>query len=189
MAFRMTCPKCASFNLDLEEDQRAYLGGGRHQVQLHCYTCGHVIYGEKRIQAECDAQYAEWEAQHKARGGVVPTPAPAPAPAPAAEAAPAPAPATEPETPAAPAEDTAAPAPITLGREFPGMPCKEGEEDPETGLVWVYPKDPPPVDKKGKPRDPCYWPPCDKYARPNSKYCSRNCSNKNARARYAKRKK
>lgn len=197
MAFRMTCPKCASFNLDLEEDQRAYLGGGRHQVQLHCYTCGHVIYGEKRIQSECDAQYADWEVKQKARGGVIPEPTPAPATSPSptqsaspAAATPAPAPATA-QAPATTSEAPASPAagPTTGGRDFPGMPCKEGGEDPETGLIWVFPPEPPPLDKKGRPRDPCYWPPCDKYARPNSKYCSRNCSNKNARARYAKRKK
>lgn len=191
MSFRMTCPKCASLNLDLEEDQRAYLGGGRHQVQLHCYTCGHVIYGEKRIQAECDRQYAEWEANQKARGGAVPAarPSPAPAPSPAPSAGPdsAASPAPSPD-PAAPAAASPATGPAG-GRAFPGMPCKEGEPDPVTGLIWAFPTEPAPLDKKGRPSDPCYWPPCDKYARPNSKYCSRNCSNKNARARYAKRKK
>jgi hypothetical protein len=35
----------------------------------------------------------------------------------------------------------------------------------------------------------CAWKNCEKVARPNSKYCSRNCSNKNARARHASRKK
>lgn len=32
----------------------------------------------------------------------------------------------------------------------------------------------------------CAWPPCGKEARPGSKYCSRNCSNKFARSRYQK---
>ena len=35
----------------------------------------------------------------------------------------------------------------------------------------------------------CTWPGCDKVARPNSKYCSRACSNKNARARHKARQK
>ena len=30
----------------------------------------------------------------------------------------------------------------------------------------------------------CAWKSCDKEARPRSKYCSRECSNKNARSRY-----
>ena len=34
----------------------------------------------------------------------------------------------------------------------------------------------------------CTWAPCEKIARPGSKYCSRACSNKNARARYKQRK-
>lgn len=34
----------------------------------------------------------------------------------------------------------------------------------------------------------CYWPPCKKAKRPGSKYCSRNCSNKNARWRHKNRK-
>lgn len=34
----------------------------------------------------------------------------------------------------------------------------------------------------------CYWPPCKKAKRPGSKYCSRNCSNKNARWRHKHRK-
>ncbi len=33
----------------------------------------------------------------------------------------------------------------------------------------------------------CAWAGCDQTARPRSKYCSRNCSNKNARARHNKR--
>ncbi|MCB9741590.1 MAG: hypothetical protein H6740_03180 [Alphaproteobacteria bacterium] len=34
----------------------------------------------------------------------------------------------------------------------------------------------------------CAWKDCDKVARPGSKYCSRNCSNKNARYRHRLRK-
>lgn len=33
----------------------------------------------------------------------------------------------------------------------------------------------------------CQWHACEESARPDSKYCSRKCSNKNARARYLKR--
>ena len=33
--------------------------------------------------------------------------------------------------------------------------------------------------------DQCTWKSCQKPARPRSKYCSRECSNKNARARYS----
>jgi hypothetical protein len=33
----------------------------------------------------------------------------------------------------------------------------------------------------------CAWPDCNEHARHRSKYCSRNCSNKNARARHKTR--
>ena len=40
-------------------------------------------------------------------------------------------------------------------------------------------------------KDPalCIWPPCEKPRRKKSKYCSRECSNKNARWRHKQRKK
>lgn len=49
---------------------------------------------------------------------------------------------------------------------------------------------PPPPEPE--PQEPdvemCAWKDCDKVARPGSKYCSRNCSNKNARYRHRLRK-
>ena len=40
-----------------------------------------------------------------------------------------------------------------------------------------------------QPAPECAWHNCSNPARPRSKYCSRNCSNKNARARHNKRQK
>lgn len=156
--FKPQCAKCGSFNIDLEEDPRAFSGGGRHQVQLHCYTCGMVIYGEDKIQAEIDRQYAEFEELRRSRpGGAAPEPEPAPptaAPTPASPAAQASeANAAEAAAPSANAADN-----IVVTDQTAGL-------------------------------RPCAWRECAKMARPNSKYCSRNCSNKNARARHAKRRK
>lgn len=39
------------------------------------------------------------------------------------------------------------------------------------------------------PKVTCAWKDCDQAPRPKSKYCSRDCSNKNARWRYRMRKK
>ena len=75
----------------------------------------------------------------------------------------------------------------TIAESLADFPFKPGDVDPVTGLTFVFPSEPPPLDPRGRPLKPCVWPPCDKYARPRSKYCSRNCSNKNARARYSKR--
>lgn len=47
---------------------------------------------------------------------------------------------------------------------------------------------PPPPEPEPIPRD-CVWDGCSSPARPNSKYCSRDCSNKNARWQHKQRKK
>ena len=52
---------------------------------------------------------------------------------------------------------------------------KEAERKRREALVMVRT---PPV---------CAWDPCSEPSRPNSMYCSRNCSNKNARARHKAR--
>ena len=44
-----------------------------------------------------------------------------------------------------------------------------------------------PIEKKVD--DLCAWKPCKEKKRPNSKYCSHNCKNKNARHRYNMKKK
>lgn len=230
MSFRMRCPKCHSSNLDLEEDQRAFLGGGRHQVLLHCYTCGMILYGEARIQEEFERQRVEWEKQAKerqeraararaaraARAAVRPRPKPRPKPAAAAPVpAPTPAPAKQAPEPE-PVVATAEPTPAPPAASKPPEAAVEKVTDPS---LTVAPKPPrvhaeaapaaeaaPKVEAKPKTKpkakakpaaEPapaadgsieCAWKSCVKPARPNSKYCSRNCSNKNARARHAARK-
>ena len=136
MAFKMQCPKCNSTSLFLEEDQKAFVGGGRHQVQLHCYMCGKVIYGQAAIEAEYNKQMASWAKSNQ----------------------------NEPATPAAsPQADS----------------NKQKTQKPVENSDSAAASDP------NLPK--CAWKECDKAARPRSKYCSRNCSNKNARARYSKR--
>lgn len=44
------------------------------------------------------------------------------------------------------------------------------------------------TEAEGEDSDVCAWAECSNLRRPNSKYCSRECSNKNARARHRKRK-
>lgn len=59
--FRMRCRKCKSFNIDLEHDRSVGFGGYKGDVQIHCGTCGDVIFGEKACQEEANRQYAEWQ--------------------------------------------------------------------------------------------------------------------------------
>ena len=81
MAFKMQCPKCNSTSLFLEEDQKAFVGGGRHQVQLHCYMCGgKVIYGQTAIEAEYNKQMAIW-AKANQNEPAIPAASPKPNPA------------------------------------------------------------------------------------------------------------
>lgn len=136
MAFKMQCPKCNSTSLFLEEDQKAFVGGGRHQVQLHCYMCGKVIYGQTAIEAEYNKQMAIWAKANQ----------------------------NEPAIPAASPQ-----------AESSKQKAKKSSDNTESAVA----SDP------SLPK--CAWKECDKPARPRSKYCSRNCSNKNARARYSKR--
>lgn len=305
MSWRMTCPKCGSANVDLEEDQRAFLGGGRHQVQLHCYTCGKIIYGEKPIQDEANRQRELWEKAQAAKdpaleerrrpvdesrrpgldvarkldarravqdGAAARRPAATAAPVPTGRAAPArtanaaaaapaalasavPGPAQTPP-PVAPVALTAPPtavavapvvqAPVVVAPSAPVAsaplaPSREAEPTAATPLTATPPEaedaaplppgdDERSVDEARAEVDPeagglsedlslqpfasqggsldndgeepmdeetarrvslglCAWMDCEKQARPNSKYCSRNCSNKNARARHSKRRK
>ena len=136
MAFKMQCPKCGSTSLYLEEDQKAFVGGGRHQVQLHCYMCGKVIYGQDSIEAEYKKQHSVWLSAHGDAVGVA-----------AASQS------TEPETP---------------------LDSKDRDQAEE-------------AESTDSSMPQCAWRDCNKTARPRSKYCSRNCSNKNARSRYSRR--
>ena len=179
MSFHMRCTKCGSTNLDLQKDQRAFVSDGRNQVLLHCYTCGHVIYGESKIQAECNRQYAEWEARNRHAATSNPGFAQSRSGANAATNGRA--------TVTSASSNEGSVDSSTVAEALADFPFKPGDVDPVTGLTFVFPNEPPPLDPRGRPLKPCVWPPCEKYARPRSKYCSRNCSNKNARARYSKR--
>ena len=65
--------------------------------------------------------------------------------------------------------DKLRPAPVEVAPEpAPAPPPKPPEPEPEVEM--------------------CAWKDCGNAARPNSKYCSRNCSNKNARYRHRMRK-
>jgi hypothetical protein len=213
MSFRMRCPKCHSSNLDLEEDQRAFLGGGRHQVLLHCYTCGMILYGEERIQEEFERQRAEWEKQvnerqeraararaaRAARAAVRPRPKPRPKAAATATATAAagrsgtPAtisPGQSPNSRTAAAPAVVAPKPGVVSTESVNRAAQAPVSAPAAAApAPATAKDNGPVLNPDTGCLVCAWKTCEKIARPNSKYCSRNCSNKNARARHAVRKK
>lgn len=67
MSFRMHCPKCLSFNCEIETDKTHYFGGSRDHTQLHCRNCGKIVYGKPAIEAAARIQYVAWEAKEGER--------------------------------------------------------------------------------------------------------------------------
>jgi hypothetical protein len=123
--------------------------------------------------------------------GTKPKPKPEPKPAELAkpvESAPArpAAKAVEPEKP----EPKPAPRPVPLSPDQvevdPDHPHAEFMALLLTGTFEEHFPDCTPPDRKSA--DLCVWPPCEKARRKKSKYCSRECSNKNARWRHKMRK-
>lgn len=68
---------------------------------------------------------------------------------------------------------------LGCGSERPLDAAPEKPAEPDPVLVFVKPVAAGPC---------CTWDSCTETARPNSKYCSRKCSNKNARRRHRARK-
>jgi len=152
------------------------------------YTC--VMCGKTRSPEEYRTELAKLRraAEKAARaGGADPATAPpaAPqAPAPAAKAPPAPKKAAAPaKKAAAPAKKAAAPA------KKAAAPAKKAAA-PAKKAAAPAKKAAAPAKKAAAPTaegEPCAWKDCENITRPKSKYCSRTCSNRNARYRHAKR--
>lgn len=160
--FRMVCPNCSSTRVDLESAEGDRRASRFQDVVLACYTCGHRVYGEKRVQAECDRQYSAWE---KARQEAA-RPAPVPAP------------------PVKPAEVLDEPEADFDPWDGPELEPKPPKKPTPRAATYSAPPEPP-FDPK-KPA--CAGKGCKKNAKKGSKYCSRNCCVSMARARYTAKK-
>jgi len=184
--WRMRCPKCEGKNLHTEFDRSHY--APQDSLILVCYTCGHRIYGREAIEKEYNEQYeaareererlaAEADAARTRRQDEMRERL-ARAQREKAEkrartrikVTPAPGHVRPTPTPAP------APAAAPAAASAPAKPAGPTEPIPEDEL--------------------CSWHLCDKgpgesrnRTRPGSKYCSRDCSNKNARWRHKRRRK
>jgi hypothetical protein len=170
MSFKMQCPKCKGLDYSIERDNRTFGAVAQaFELVFHC-RCGKQMFGEQ-ILKEYEAQKKEWEAdtdrvdepdvperssQRAAREQLEQV-FEASRQTEAAKAAPEPEPVAEPE--AAPAK---AAAPKKAKPKKAAKPAAEAAAG----------------------TDPCAWPGCENPRRKNSKYCSRACSNKNARHRH-----
>lgn len=62
-AFIPQCPKCAGTSLHFQKTRHPYMWG-KDDLQVHCYTCGTVKYGEVAIRQVFEPQFARWQRQH-----------------------------------------------------------------------------------------------------------------------------
>ena len=171
--FVMLCPKCSSTGLERYSDRQS-VWGSLDDFVLKCRTCGKTLYGEEVCQAEHDRQKAAWK---KAR--------------------------PEREQAAAAAHEQARQAQLRerhiaaalrkSSEEKRRREAQEQEEQRAERLAWVRknasqvtqsPNKSPDHPKVATPPEGCAWQECSSPARDTSIYCSRSCSNKNARYRH-----
>jgi hypothetical protein len=172
MSFKMRCPKCKGLDYSIERDNRTFGAVAQaFELVFHC-RCGKQMFGEQ-ILKEYEVQKKEWEegsdgddtsAERPAHTLLRET-AEGREQAAAAEAKPMLTPKADPPA----AKGTPTPAPAKVAKP------KATAKDPKKAA-----KAPEPV----VGAEMCSWPGCGKPARKNSKYCSRACSNKNARHRH-----
>jgi len=165
--FTMRCPKCLSTGLE-RLPERVTNWGGLDIFALKCRNCGKVLYGDKVCQEEYDSQYDVWRKDAPTRRK-------------AAEEA---------------GRKRAAEAEITrraaqAERDRRARKRREQEEERQRkerdNRAWVELNRRKQVERVVEPVPEvriCAWKDCDEPARSTSLYCSRNCSNKNARWRH-----
>lgn len=170
MSFKMRCPKCKGLDYSIERDNRTFGAVAQaFELVFHC-RCGKQMFGEQ-ILKEYEAQKKAWEADTERDDSAEPAPErrsqreqreqleqvyEAKQQAEQAKAAP-------PKPAAATKKAAAKPAP--KAKSSSKKAAAKGAESAAS-------------------LETCAWPSCDNQRRKNSKYCSRACSNKNARYRH-----
>lgn len=169
--FTMRCPKCSSTGLERFSD-RATTWGGTDSFALKCRVCGKTMYGEETCQAEWDRQYKAWKKDAPARKAAL------------VEAA---------EQAEAQADfDRRMAEADRKRREEAQRKAEAAREKKEAeNRAWAekVAKQREQERLSASNRDECAWKDCDEPSRRNSIYCSRACSNKNARWRHKQRQK
>lgn len=202
MSFKLVCPKCGSTNVSVERDHRAYAPRFDPADLIMSCRCGKQLFGPQVTQ-EIDRQRAVYEASEKVRQE-----AQRQREAKAREE-------QHREELIRQARMQVAMArrrdeeenrrrreeenrawiervePAAAKKREPARASRERllrPEPPATGRVHVHPvvdADAPPALTSG---EKCAWHMCANPRRDGSMYCSRDCSNKNARYRHAQRK-
>jgi hypothetical protein len=172
MAFKFRCPKCSSISFSIERDNRVFTPNLAFELIFSC-RCGKQLFGDQideeyaRQQKVHEVSVAEKAAKEKERRTRI-----------------------EAETGSTvTSRNGAATASVGLRHEDDVVVDTSNFQVIQHELYGEVK-----VDGEGKLCLPeghehrCEWHPCAKPRRPNSKYCSRNCSNKNARWRHKQRK-
>ncbi len=184
-SFKMKCPKCESLSYSIERDPRNYAQRGQTAELIFSCRCGKQLFGDQ-IQAESDRQQALYDAE-------MATPSQ-----------------EEIERRQAAKEREERERALREAFEYQSRYLVEKRKaDSEAarlreearlrewkervarqGQVPDITLPEPAAPKESTPAvagQGCEWPGCGNVARAGSKYCSRECSNKNARARHKQR--
>lgn len=193
MTFEMRCSKCGSSNIHMEQDGQIKVGERyRANPVLHCYHCGLIVYGEEKVQHELSKQKEAFDARlasdaHQREQAILEK---------KREELRALREAMNPllerhrtsSKVSKKAASYARPGVNVSGHALPSRPsslAQSGSASKNSTSEQM------PVSEDQL----CAWIQCDKgvgggraLRRKNSKYCSRQCSNKNARSRFRSRK-
>ncbi len=185
MAFKMSCPKCLGLDYNVERDNRTFGAVAQaFELVFHC-RCGKQLFG--------DALVKEYEQQKKAYEEGAPTRTEVTDQVVAAR-----------EQQAADDRDLADR--LEHRRRYEADKRRKADDATDAQRadgqrLWAEATEPAPstgamvtpgtvLTPAGDANGPvCAWPGCTQIRRSNSKYCSRACSNKNARHRHKQRRK
>lgn len=185
MAFKMICPKCEGLDYSVERDNRTFGAVAQaFELVFHC-RCGKQMFGEQLIK-EYERQKKDYEQAATERSDEVS--------------------ARQVERARREEEEADLRERLEYRKKYvedrkreqaqSDAMLREEQERKWREKVQESTDDAPPADPavaaepSATPAQgdaQCAWPSCDKQRRSNSKYCSRACSNKNARARHKTR--
>lgn len=158
---KIPCPKCSAPNTDLYQDSSpGQFRGYPHNAVLHCIVCGHRTYGLPALQyAQSFWLQAREEERERKR--------------------------LEQEAQLRQAEAAIAAAKEAQEREAKLERRRARDRAYQKRKYWARKAQ---AEQPAVPDSVCAWEGCSNPQRETSKYCSRGCSNKNARARAKQRK-
>ena len=162
--FTPRCPKCSGINVNFETTNLGYTAQGKDpwlSRYMSCFTCGKQVHGTD-LKEMLEEQHATWKQKADLRKVAMPNRI----------------------------ADAQREAAERVKQREVNLTAQKMREELELAAKKVVesPPDKTPITiTVASPFVMCDWRECQNPARKTSKYCSRACSNKNARWRYKKR--